>query len=194
MPTATAEATEGARQPLRVVDFGFSESEAGAVYFGIVVENPNTSWAAGGTGVDITFLDGSGAQVTSLGGLIGSLMPGRTAAIGAYSPSAMGAESMEVELVEGEWAPTSATPAILSVSDVVTRTRGGQMTTTGTITSTSDQPLDFVGITLIYRDDEGKIIGGWSDRTSVPAQGETTFEITALEPLPAETTEVYLSY
>jgi hypothetical protein len=193
-PSPTAAPTEEARQPLKVVDFGFSESDQLAVYFGVVVENPNQTWAAFGTGVDITFLDESGDEVTSLRGLFGRLAPGETSAIGDFSPSATGADSMEVELVEPEWVPMEAEPEVLTVSDVATRTSGNTMTTSGTITNSSQQAFDFIRIQLIYRDDDGKIIGGWGDSASVPAGGETEFEIRALEPLPVETTEVYLQY
>ena len=193
-PSPTVAATAAAQVPLRIVDSGFSQSDAGAVYYGIVVENPNTDWGVFGTGVEITFLDAGGDEVTTLGGLFATLLPGQTSAIGDYSPSAMGAKSMEVKLIEGEAAPIPATPEVLTVTDVETRTAGNQMTTTGTITNSSDQALDFVVVTLIYRDDDDNIIGGWHDITSVPANGETEFEIRALEPLPADTTEVYLSY
>ena len=47
---------------------------------------------------------------------------------------------------------------------------------------------------MVYRDAAGKIIGGWSDRARVPANGTVDFEVAALEVLPAKATEVYLSY
>ena len=193
-PTPTVAPTEEAQQPLRVVEFGFSQTKAGSVYYGIVVENPNTTWAAFGTGVGITFLDAGGKEVTRLGGLIGQLLPGQRTAIGSYSPSAQGAKTMQVELETQDWAPLGEQPVPLTVTDVETKTSGNVMTTTGTITNSSAQPFDFVSIQIVYRDAAGKIIGGWSDITSVPASGKADFEVRALEVLPAKATEVFLAY
>ena len=164
------------------------------MYYGLIVENPNASWAAFGTGVDITFVDGSGKELTTLGGLFATLMPGQVAAIGGSTPSGQGAKSMDVKLVELEWLAMATPPVPLTVSDIVTKTSGDRMTAAGTITNSSAQPIDVVAINIIYRDGAGKIIGGSDDRARVPANSNVDFEVEALEVLPAKATEVYLSY
>jgi hypothetical protein len=193
-PSVGVSPTTQSRQPLRVAEFGFTESKVGNVYYGIIVQNPNATWVNYGAPLRISFFDRNGSKISTVTGGLTSVQPGQTTGIGAYSPSSTGAKSMKVELIEGDWAEMDPSPYALSVSDVVTRTKGGVMTTTGIITSTFPQRVDFVTIAVIYRDDKGKISGGANDLVSIPAQGRMPFEIRALEPLPSRTTEVYFSY
>lgn len=191
-PAVTVPPTPGARLPLKVLEFGLT-TVSGPVWYGIIVENPNTDWAVFGTGVEITFLDAKGKKMASVAGLIGSLFPGRKAAIGGQSPSGARAASMKVELIEGEAIPLTGPPEVLTASKVKTTVTGDRMTTTGTVTNSSAQALDFVVVTVIYRNAAGKITGGSTDRVRVPANGKTTFEILAIEVLPHDKTEVYFS-
>jgi hypothetical protein len=185
----------GDQLPMTVVDFGVSTVD-GPAYYAVIVQNPNTAWVALGVGVTTTFLDSGGKEIPSSasGDLIPTLRPGEKNAIANMSPAGSRAASISVDVIVSDWLPAGVVPPNqVTVSDISTTTSGDQMTTTCTLKSASGDAVGAM-VTVVYRDAGRKIIGGGHEPASLDPQGQAAFEFHALEPLPAASTEVYVSY
>lgn len=195
-----AEESQTAEQVI-IVDYGFSEvppaEYSTTVYtpYAAVFQNPDTKNFADAQ-VRFVFKDAAGTVIATEEEYLTSVFPGSRAALSGQLFDTPGAASMEVQVLPGATEEAPEGTAGFTVDQVNTTVDEYQsVTTTAQVTNPFAKDLSDVMATAVYRNGEGKIIGGaYSYVSFIPAQGATGVEITgaSLAGSPAKT-DVFLS-
>jgi hypothetical protein len=175
-------AEQAAGDPVRIVESGFCTYPLfpGETRFGIVIQN-TTDETLTGMEVTVDALDSSGTKVnpSSRTRGIDVLRPGQELGIAGFfqyevSDSLPEVARLDVQ-IEGPDEDRDLPPSgELVVSDVSTTLNGpedpgdlGSLTTTFTVASSYEQRMEDLPVSIIYRNAEGEIVGGY--RTSMDA-------------------------
>ena len=192
----TAGSATDPRVPLEVVEHGMSK-KGGTVSYAIVLRNPNEGrWSAERMPVRITALDRRG-RVTATTREMASLLPGQTGAVVGEIPGARGAVAIEVAVAddEGSWVEQDLMVGGLDVSAVKSSRSGSRPVTRGRLETWFGDWQEGVQVMAVYRDGQGRIIGGDSAFLRVVPGGESTrFRILGSGRVPAraiKSTEVF---
>ena len=168
-------ATPGSAGPLPLVgtDQGFTGGAGGtdSVAYGLVLTNPNLDLAAHRMPVMVDFFDQAGDFLAGDEVFV-TLLPTQTTAIAGNVFGAGAAVRMELGVPDD---PTAfVAPATAGRFEITGSTYfdDGLVITTGELTSRfgSDQPS--VGVTVIYRDSAGAIVGGANGGIELVEAGE----------------------
>lgn len=161
---AAAEAeAEAASQPVQVVEWGFCTYDTETRY-GVVLRNTTDETL---TGVEVTVdaVDSSGTRTNPLSFArdIDVFGAGQEVGIGGYflheSPPEVA--RLDVQLGGPDENPDPPPSGELVVSEVETAMEGTERTTRFTVTSTYPERLGDLRASLIYRDADGEIVGGY---------------------------------
>jgi hypothetical protein len=168
--------TQGADLPVRLVESGFC-TYGSETRYGLVIQN-TTDETLTGVQIVVDALDGSGTKVNplSIPRHIDVLLPGEELGVGGFflyeSPPEVARLDVHIDGPdEGRDPPPTGE---LAVSDVSTTLRGTERTTTFTVTSSYDQRLEDLPVSIIYRNADGDIVGGYYSHLDVVESGNPT--------------------
>lgn len=168
--------------------------------FAVVLANPHERWLAQGVQVGVTFLDDAGTAVGTDDGFAEVVLPGQQVAVASllFDAPAEAVADMEVTVDVARWRETGPLDGAFTITDVATgEAEFSGVRTTFTITSGFAEPLADVSITAVYRDADGRVLGGYDtfvDRLDpgVPTPGEISL-LANVDPAAVATTELYPS-
>jgi hypothetical protein len=188
LPAYPLASNEAPRPVLEVVDQGFSayavQYSGNVTSWAVKLRNPNTdTWSATGASLRVTFTDQSGAVVlTEEGPFTADVGPGQVVAYGSTDSggNATGiATAMRVEVLDTNWTeseyraageitmgPATARPATGPGTDI-----SAKVLVDCTASSTFLSKLGSFFVTTVYRDAQGRIIGGSTHNSDI--DGET---------------------
>jgi hypothetical protein len=183
--------------PVEVVETGVTPISAGGsdvASFAAVLRNPNETWDVRRLLVHVDVFDAAGAFV---GGeeVFMSLAAGQTGAIAGELFGGGSAARLDVVPQEDASVFGAAGPAPLGLEVTVAATVTSDATrTSGTIESRLDEHVSAILLTAVYRDAEGRIIGGAVGSVdAIEAGGRVPFEIVGLAVPGIVTTDVHWS-
>jgi hypothetical protein len=110
----------------------------------------------------ITFTGRGGAVLDVKDEQIDTLLPGATGAI-ADETELAGVTGMKVAVQAERWVPAKGITGKLTIGRVQSRSIAGELTTTATITSTLNRPIDDADVAVVYYDRSGRVLGGHSE-------------------------------
>ena len=200
-PTPSA-ADEGSREPANpldviIEDYGFGKSieDDDFLTYGVILANPNPStWAASGVQLELTWFDDSGSVVGRETARIYLILPGQRAARAGrtFDVDSALASSLRVQLRTSDWLDIGPGPyGGLEVTDVTLR----DDSVTGQVRSTFDAELEMLGAFAVFRDDAGKIAGGWSEPYGIdfiPPGGQASVQVYRPADFEASTAELFV--
>ena len=167
-----------------VVGQGFTaNSEDGSASYGVVIENPNSTWWPRFVSVSITFLDADGTALTTETHNITGILPNGRAAVAGEALRVSGAAAMEVQLSSLNLLPNRIRSSLEEAGRydyqriVTARDESGEITTTGLIVSRFDREQINVPIAVVYYDAAGEVVGGAATTVDqLSPGGEAEFE------------------
>lgn len=168
--------------------------------FAAVVVNPNTDWLAQGVQVDVQFIGEDGAPVAGDNAFIELVLPGQRVAVAAlfFDAPTVPVVDMAVSLDVARWQQVDEVEGGFATSEVVTsEAEYSGVRTTFLLRSEFPEALTDVGVTAVYRNEAGFIIGGadtFVDRLDPGV--DAPLEIALLANIPIEqvaATELYPS-
>lgn len=166
--------------------------------FAVVVVNPNTDWLAQGIQLDVQFIGQDGAPVAGDNAFIELVLPGQRVAVAALffdAPTAPVVD-MTVSLDVARWQQVDEVEGGFATSEVTTsEAEYSGVRTTFLLRSEFPEALTDVGVTAVYRNEAGFIIGGADTFVDRLEPGtDTPLEIALLANIPIEqvaATELY---
>lgn len=168
--------------------------------FAAIVENPHAGWLAQGVQVNVSFLDESGAVAGTDQGFVDLVLPGQRVAVGAlfFDAPTVPITALDVTLDVARWRETSPFEGQLTTAEVETvEAEFSGVRTTFLLRSSFDEPLTDVGVTAVYRNAFGGIVGGSDTFVDLLEPGvDTPVEISLLANVDVEAitaTELYPS-
>lgn len=195
--------SSGPSERLEVAGFGFStwaqQYRGQLASFAVMLRNPNAApKRASSAKVRVTFTDAAGAVVRTRDELFfGDIGPGMTTAMAAGGSDDVSgvATAMQVEVLDTRWiSANDYTPGEVSNGPATIRPAGdrpGQLLIDCPTSSTFLSKLNVSGMTTVYLDAGGAIIGGnstnvdvESETMSLPGNGNATFTMRAWTPPP----------
>jgi len=202
-PETTAAAPSGDAE-VAVVESGFSNFMGGfdqderSVAYGFIVENSGDDVATDIT-ISVSAYDAAGSAVASDSHTIHVLRPGEKLGLGDEffgDTFAADVDRIDVQVSEPSGLGSEEVPAegTLTAEGITTTADDYSVTTKFTAKSTYGEQLDYPSAYAIYRNAEGKIIGGSTGTVDfIPANGSVAAEVRSWEAIPnIETTEIYL--
>lgn len=178
------------REDIAVVGHGFSTYEVSydeslRASWAVVVSNPNPdTHVAESINVTVTLLDDSGSVLSSASDSIAVLLPGQTAAVSDSTFEDVGeVAEMRVQARTRTWSEEDGPFGEFTTSDVNVRedTYEG-WTITGQVASTFTTDFEDVYAVAVLKNDEGDIVGGgFTFVEFVPADGDTSFQISIMD-------------
>lgn len=131
--------------------------------FAVIVVNPNLDWIAHGVQVDVQFLDEAGTAVGGDSGFVEVVLPGQKVAVAELFFDAPGVPiaDMAVTTDVARWSETEPIDGGFETADVVTaEAEFSGVRTTFVLRSTFESAVTDVGVTAVFRNEFGGIIGG----------------------------------
>lgn len=166
--------------------------------FAAVVVNPNTDWLAQGVQVDVQFIGQDGAPVATDNAFIELVLPDQRVAVAAlfFDAPTVPVVDVAVSLDVARWQQVDEVEGGFTTGEVVTsEAEYSGVRTTFTLRSGFADALTDVGVTAVYRDEAGAIIGGADTFVDRLEPGtDTQLEIALLANIPIErvaATELY---
>lgn len=180
-----------------VEDFGFglsTEHDDFLTYSVILANTNDADWAASGVQLEMTWFDAAGSVLGRETARIFVILPGQLAATAGrtFDVESAGADSMRVQVRTSEWIEVGPGPyGGLETSDVTLR----DASVTGLVQSFFDAELTSLGAFAVFRDANGQISGGWSDRFGIDfiaPGGQASVQVYRPRDFPAESVELFV--
>lgn len=197
-----SDAEEADRQDVEIADSGYSTftayDDSTRASWAAVLTNPNDDlWLATSIDVTVTMLDDAGSVLASESDSLAVLLPGQSGAVtGSTLDDVDGLADIRVQARVRNWEREDGPFGSFETSDVSVREdQFGGWTATGQVASTFTEDFDDVYATAVFRDSDGAIIGGaFTFIDFVPGNGDTSFQIDALDDIDGvESSEVFVS-
>lgn len=162
---------------LTVVDSGWSADEQGYVHYGIIIKNEGAQGALFPV-IKVTGKDADGAVISSDEQTLMEINPGQELAWGGQAGNGTAPATVEFELSVGSsnWQDADAAEPMFEVSGLSAQDSGyGTVNFVGEITSLlTDTDMDQVAVSIILRNGDGAIVGGYTGFADNLAAGATT--------------------
>lgn len=132
--------------------------------FALIVENPHDDWLAQGVQVDVAFLGADGQQLGTDSGFIEIVLPSQRVAVAGlfFDAPEEPIVDLAVAIDVARWRETEPIGELFTITDVVTQeAEFSGVETTFVLAVDFDRRLTDVGVTAVYRDETGRIIGGY---------------------------------
>lgn len=158
--------------------------------FAAIIENPNPDWLAQGVQVDVQFIDETGAPVGSDNAFVELVLPGQRVAVASLffdAPTAV-VTDLAISVDVARWRETEPIAGGFTTRDVVTeQAEFSGVKTSFILRSEFDEPLTDVGVTAVYRNAFGVIVGGYDTFVDRLEPGvDTPVEIALLANIPLD--------
>lgn len=181
-------------QPIEVKEFGYSVVN-GTVYYAACIHNPNESLCVRLSNIRITAKDSNGILLGTKENYVPPIYPQQDTWISGFGCEVE--ENPETIVVEVKPFNDSSIIKVskakhpsyipLTVINYAKRERSGgswidsekktEYKIVGEIKNNNDYAIEYASVTIVYRDENGKIIGGDSfEVRSIPANGTAPFE------------------
>lgn len=158
--------------------------------FAAIIENPNPDWLAQGVQVDVQFIDETGAPVGGDNAFVELVLPGQRVAVASlfFDAPTVPVVDVAVSVDVARWEETSPIEGGFTTSEVVTEAAEfSGVKTTFLLRSSFDEPLTDVGVTAVYRNAFGVIVGGYDTFVDRLEPGvDTPAEIALLANIPID--------
>lgn len=198
--TASSDGQAEESAELKVRDYGFtqlpkSEFAGPSVSYAVIVTNEGTAIATNAQ-VQISFEDEAGGVVDSEEDYLTAVLPGSSVALGGDVIDAAGVKKMTVQVLPGDTESVEGEPANFEITKI--KTKAEEYTgvkTTASVKSPFVKDLKDVKAVAVYRNAQGKIIGGdFTFINFIPAGGNAAISIDSFsqKTVPAKT-EVYVA-
>ena len=181
----TDSSSSGEIMPLEIVDSGYSY-EDGYIYYSIKIENPNSEVVAEYPSFRIVARDADGNVLGTEEQTLSEIYPGSTAGFAFLGPETSSEpDTVEFELIESDdlWIAESDAvyPGFIELSTVnvnATQDELGGMSYSGEIVNTNEFDIDSAAVCILFKDADGKMIGGDSTFVDyIKANGNTAFTL-----------------
>ncbi len=202
-PASTEAAVQQSEEPepLEVAESGYYYDDYGMWYFAAIIDNPNMGWAAQNIQLSVSAKDADGKIVGTQDCYLTLLFAnGSNAVCGAIS--AEGAESLEFQIVENSnmWVQEETQQAEYDESIYVQNVNEtvddyGYTTVAGEAVSEATGAFVGASANIVFRDAEGKIVGGNVAYISdLPAGSTVPFSVDYMSNVPEhDKTEVHIN-
>ena len=162
IPPGPAEGLSIADKGVTVVEDRFDPARREGT-FAVIIENPHERWTAQGVQVDVQFLDAAGTPLGGDNGFVEVVLPGQKVAVAAlfFDAPTVPVADLSVTLDVARWRETDAVDGTFQTTDVVTEeAEFSGVHSTFVLRSTFEDDLVDVGVTVVYRGPDGRIVGG----------------------------------
>jgi len=182
---------------LEVKESGWSVADGGYIQFGVGIKNPNSDFEANLFTISVTGKDSAGKILFSEFQILGPVYPNSEYYYGASAGNGVVPAKVEfiVSVNDKNWKKNSTTsPPKYSISNTNKVAGSYNMTSfTGEIQATGEKaPSGGVWVSVIMRNKDNKIVGGYYAFTDVPQLDKKfPFEIRVLSPVEHEKYEIY---
>jgi hypothetical protein len=163
---------------ISIKKFGFEQNEYGTVYYGFLVENPNSNYALENSQYHMAGYSSDGVVLCADFGYIETILPNQTLGKGGYlfPISDQAIDYIEVTIHHGEYIETEALPSFTS-ENIQFIDDAFDPKVTGTLMNPYDIDISDLWVYVIAFNDSGDIIGGgYSLLDFIPANGTTAVE------------------
>ena len=197
VPPGPAEGLAVADKGVTIVEDRF-DPERREGTFAVVIDNPHPEWLAQGVQVDVKLLDEAGTEVCGDTAFLEVSLPDQEVAVAAlfFDAPTVPVADLSVTLDVARWRETGPFEGGFTIGEVVTEeAEFSGVRTTFPLRSDFSEPLTDTGVTAVYRDAEGRIVGGSDTFVDLLDTGvEFPVEISLLANIPLKqivTTEIY---
>ena len=162
LPPGPDEGLAVAEQGITVVEDRFDATRREGTY-AVLVDNPHDDWLAQGVQVQVTFLGQDGQPLGTDQGFIEVVLPSQRVAVASlfFDAPSEPVVGMDIAIDVARWRRTEPFDGGFELADVVTGpAEFSGVVTDFSITSTFDDDLTDVGVTAVYRNADGAVIGG----------------------------------
>ena len=196
------ESGSGEPQELKLVDSGYSFID-NYIYYAVIVENPNEGVVVGFPTVRITAKDADGNVLGTTDAYLGEVHAGQTvehASIGfevSEAPASVDFEVLPFDEydITAEGSSEHANMKKLTTTGVKESVdEYGYASYTGEIVNENDYDFSGVEVTVLYRDENGKLIGGeYTYVEHVAANGNTPFSLEYVDGFDYDSWEIFVN-
>lgn len=194
---ASAPIEQSAPQDLTVIESGWSAGESGYVYYGVGIENPNTSFEARFPTIKVTGKDAEGKILFSDEQVLNFMLPGAKYYYGGQAGKGTAPTTVEITATidDRNWVPNDKqSMEIYSISNTSELVGDfGSVSYTGEITANEEwSDVTEAMVNAILRDDAGNIVAGYFGFADVSKKGDTAaFDISAYDVPEHASYEIY---
>ena len=163
LPPGPAEGLQVAESGVTVVEDRFDATKREGT-FAVIIDNPHPDWLAQGVQVSVTFQGADGTPLGSDNGFVEVVLPGQRVAVSSlfFDAPTEPVAGLGVDIDVARWRQTQPFDGSFELTDVETaEAEYSGVVTHFTISSHFAEPLTDVGVTAVYRDASGRIIGGY---------------------------------
>ena len=170
--------------PIELVESGYVVTKSLYVHYAVILKNPNEDVAVDFSRFRITARDKDGTVLATEDGVQSSIRPGQTYvhAFQAFSVDEIPA-TVDIEIMPAEdrdWINPNKLdiPELIPLTAEGVRLGNSRDRVTGEIINSNDFDIPNTVITVLFRDDSGKLIAGDTTYTGgIPKEGKIPFEI-----------------
>ncbi len=132
--------------------------------FAAIIDNPNPDWIAQGVQVDVQFLDEAGTSVGGDSAFIELVLPSQRVAVASlfFDAPTVPVTDLAITVDVARWRESEPVAGGFTTADVATvEAEFSGVKTTFLLRSDFPEPLTDVGVTAVYRNALGFIVGGF---------------------------------
>lgn len=162
VPPGPEEGLAVADQGITIVEDRFDPARREGT-FAAVIQNPHSGWLAQGVQVEVEFLDEAGNVAGRDRAFLEVVLPEQTVAVGAlfFDAPTVPVTGMNVVIDVARWRETEPPEGEVTTAAVTTEAAEfSGVRTSFVLRSSFAEPLHDVGVTAVYRNEAGQIIGG----------------------------------
>ena len=181
---------------LVITESGWSVTEGGYVQYGIGIKNPNRDYEARLFTITVSGKDANGKILFSEYSVIGSVFPNGEYYFGTQVGNGLTPTSMDfiISVSESNWVETSDQSTnrfvISNTNEILSDY--GLVSFTGEISTTDKTATGGVFLSLVFRNKEGKIVGGSNGFTDIATTNtKYPFEIRTFSPVEHDKYDIY---
>lgn len=180
-------------EPLMVIESGYtvvqSQYRGRVVQFGLVLANPNPVFAAESPKVKITLLDRNRQVISTYNQSLRRISPGETVILSGQANAndeAPQKVTFEPSVGDTNWKSAGeANYQPFGIDKLAAKENSTGITFTGELFNPNSEDFKQLSVSVILRDDHGKIIAGYNGYVNdVPANDTLPFEVVSIDKIP----------
>ena len=181
---------------LEIIESGWSVTEDGYVQYGIGIKNPNKDYEARLFTITVSGKDENGKILFSEYSVIGSVFPNGEYYFGTQVGNGLAPTSLDfiISVSENNWVESSDQSTSRFVISNTNEIPGdyGLVSFTGEISTTDKSATGGVFLSLVFRNKEGKIIGGSNGFTDIATTNtKYPFEVRTFSPVEHDKYDIF---